>query len=143
MEHITIYHNPECGTSRNVLGLIRNAGIEPEIIYYLDNPPDEQRLRSLLKDSGLSARDALRKNVAAYEVCQLDDLSLSEDALIEAMLTHPILINRPFVVTSLGTKLCRPSEVVLSILNAPQQGAFYKEDGELLVDAQGQYVGDQ
>ncbi|MGY3914815.1 glutaredoxin-dependent arsenate reductase [Aeromonas australiensis] len=137
---ITIYHNPACGTSRNTLALIRNAGVEPTVIHYLERPPSREILVALIAAMGIPVRDLLRKNVPPYEVLGLAEESFSDDELVDAMLAHPILINRPIVVTSLGTKLCRPSEVVLDILPSPQQGAFSKEDGELVVDAQGKRI---
>ena len=137
---IKIYHNPACGTSRNTLGLIQNTGQEPEIIEYLKTPPTKQELIDLIKRSGLSVRDVLRKNVPPYEELQLEQSTHSDDQLIDFMLQYPILINRPFVVTKLGVRLCRPSEVVLEILSAPQRGSFSKEDGELLIDEQGQLI---
>lgn len=137
---IKIYHNPACGTSRNTLGLIQNTGQEPEIIEYLKTPPTKQELIDLIKRSGLSVRDVLRKNVPPYEELQLEQSTHSDDQLIDFMLQYPILINRPFVVTELGVRLCRPSEVVLEILSAPQRGSFSKEDGELLIDEQGQMI---
>jgi arsenate reductase len=137
---ITIYHNPDCGTSRNVLGLIRNAGVEPEIIEYLKTPPSRERLAALIGHMGIAVRDLLRRKGTPYDELGLDDLSLTDDALLDAMMTHPILINRPIVVTPLGTRLCRPSETVLDILPAAQTGAFTKEDGEAVVDAQGARV---
>lgn len=137
---IKIYHNPACGTSRNTLGLIQNTGQEPEIIEYLKTPPTKQELIDLIKRSGLSVRDVLRKNVPPYEELQLEQSTHSDDQLIDFMLQYPILINRPFVVTELGVRLCRPSEVVLEILSAPQRGSFSKEDGELLIDEQGQLI---
>ena len=140
MQSVIIYHNPACGTSRNVLAFIRNAGIEPEIIEYLPHPPDEAALRRLLADSGLSARAALRVNVPEFAQYGLADEGLSEAQIIAAMLQAPILINRPFVVTEIGTALCRPSEKVLALLPAPQQGAFFKEDGGQVVDENGQPV---
>ena len=140
MQSVTIYHNPACGTSRNVLALIRNAGIEPEIIEYLHTPPDEAALRRLLANSGLSARAALRVNVPEFAQYGLADEGLSETQIIAAMLQAPILINRPFVVTGIGTALCRPSEKVLALLPAPQQGAFFKEDGVQVVDEKGRPV---
>lgn len=140
MQSVIIYHNPACGTSRNVLAFIRNAGIEPEIIEYLHAPPDEAALRRLLADSGLSARAALRVNVPEFAQYGLADEGLSETQIIAAMLQAPILINRPFVVTEIGTALCRPSEKVLALLPAPQQGAFFKEDGGQVVDENGQPV---
>ncbi|AUX86699.1 arsenate reductase (glutaredoxin) [Acinetobacter sp. ACNIH2] len=137
---IKIYHNPACGTSRNTLGLIQNTGQEPEIIEYLKTPPTKEELIDLIKRSGLSVRDVLRKNVPPYEELQLEQSTHSDDQLIDFMLKYPILINRPFVVTELGVRLCRPSEVVLEILSAPQRGSFSKEDGELLIDEQGQLI---
>ncbi len=137
---IKIYHNPACGTSRNTLGLIKNTGQEPEIIEYLKTPPTKQELIDLIKRSGLSVREVLRKNVAPYEELQLEQSTHTDEQLIDFMLQYPILINRPFVVTELGVKLCRPSEVVLDLLSAPQRGSFSKEDGELLIDEQGQLI---
>ena len=137
---IKIYHNPACGTSRNTLGLIQNTGQEPEIIEYLKTPPTKEELIDLIKRSGLSVRDVLRKNVPPYEELQLEQSTHSDDQLIDFMLQYPLLINRPFVVTELGVRLCRPSEVVLEILSAPQRGSFSKEDGELLIDEQGQLI---
>lgn len=128
---VIIYHNPECGTSRNVLGLIQNAGIEPLIIEYLKMPPSKQTLQTLIKDAGLKPSEALRRNVSEFEA--LEGLTLSEDQIIEQMLLTPILINRPFVVTAKGTALCRPSEKVLEILLQPQSDHFYKEDGEKVI----------
>ena len=135
----TIYHNPKCGTSRNTLAMMRNAGVEPEVIEYLQTPPSRERLQSLIRETGLSLRDALRQKEALYAELQLDRPELSDDDLLDAMLAHPILINRPFVVTELGTRLCRPSELVLDLL-PPQKGAFSKEDGEAVVDAQGRRI---
>lgn len=140
VEMIKIYHNPACGTSRNTLGLIKNTGQEPEIIEYLKTPPTKQELIDLIKRSGLSVREVLRKNVAPYEELQLEQSTHTDEQLIDFMLQYPILINRPFVVTELGVKLCRPSEVVLDLLSAPQRGSFSKEDGELLIDEQGQLI---
>ncbi|MFM5602772.1 glutaredoxin-dependent arsenate reductase [Aeromonas caviae] len=137
MSAITIYHNPECGTSRNTLALIRNSGVEPTIIHYLETPPSRDELVALIAAMGMPVRELLRKNVPPYEVLGLAEDRFSDDELIDAMLAHPILINRPIVVTPLGTRLCRPSEVVLDILPDPQQGAFAKEDGEQVVDGQG------
>ncbi|WP_324040976.1 glutaredoxin-dependent arsenate reductase [Aeromonas caviae] len=137
MSAITLYHNPECGTSRNTLALIRNSGVEPTIIHYLETPPSRDELVALIAAMGLPVRDLLRKNVPPYEALGLAEDRFSDDELIDAMLAHPILINRPIVVTPLGTRLCRPSEVVLDILPDPQQGAFAKEDGEQVVDSQG------
>ena len=137
MSAITIYHNPECGTSRNTLELIRNSGVEPTVIHYLETPPSRDQLVALIAAMGMPVRDLLRKNVPPYEVLGLEEDRFSDDELIDAMLAHPILINRPIVVTPLGTKLCRPSEVVLDILPDQQKGAFAKEDGEQVVDASG------
>lgn len=137
MSAITLYHNPECGTSRNTLALIRNSGVEPTIIYYLETPPSRDELVALIAAMGMPVRDLLRKNVPPYEALGLAEDRFSDDELIDAMLAHPILINRPIVVTPLGTRLCRPSEVVLDILPDPQQGVFAKEDGEQVVDGQG------
>ena len=135
----TIYHNPKCGTSRNTLAMMRNAGVEPEVIEYLQTPPSRERLLALIHEAGLSVRAALRQKEALYTELQLDRPELSDDDLLDAMLAHPILINRPFVVTELGTRLCRPSELVLDLL-PPQRGAFSKEDGEAVVDAQGRRI---
>ncbi|EKP0314899.1 glutaredoxin-dependent arsenate reductase [Aeromonas veronii] len=137
MSAITIYHNPECGTSRNILELIRNSGVEPTVIHYLETPPSRDQLVALIAAMAMPVRDLLRKNVPPYEALGLAEDRFSDDELIDAMLAHPILINRPIVVTPLGTKLCRPSEVVLDILPDQQKGAFAKEDGELVVDASG------
>ena len=137
MSAITLYHNPECGTSRNTLALIRNSGVEPTIIHYLETPPSRDEMVALIAAMGMPVRDLLRKNVPPYEALGLAEDRFSDDELIDAMLAHPILINRPIVVTPLGTRLCRPSEVVLDILPDPQQGAFAKEDGEQVVDGQG------
>ncbi|HHQ4592661.1 glutaredoxin-dependent arsenate reductase [Aeromonas veronii] len=137
MSAITIYHNPECGTSRNTLELIRNSGVEPTVIHYLETPPSRDQLVALIAAMGMPVRDLLRKNVPPYEALGLAEEHFSDDELIDAMLAHPILINRPIVVTPLGTKLCRPSEVVLDILPDQQKGAFAKEDGEQVVDASG------
>ena len=120
MPKVQIYHNPACGTSRNTLALIRNTGIEPEVIEYLITPPSKDQLIKMIQDSGLSVRDVLRKNVDAYTELNLDDANWTNEQLLDAMLEHPILINRPLVVTDLGTRLCRPSEVVLDILPLPQ-----------------------
>ncbi|MFQ2273630.1 glutaredoxin-dependent arsenate reductase [Aeromonas hydrophila] len=138
---ITIYHNPACGTSRNTLALIRNSGVEPTVIHYLETPPGRDPLLALIAAMGMPVRELLRQNVPPYEALGLAENKFSDDELVDAMLVHPILINRPIVVTPLGTKLCRPSEVVLGILPNPQQGAFSKEDGEQVVDAQGRRIG--
>lgn len=137
MPKVQIYHNPACGTSRNTLALILNTGIEPEVIEYLITPPSKDQLIKMIQDSGLSVRDVLRKNVDAYTELNLDDANWTNEQLLDAMLEHPILINRPLVVTDLGTRLCRPSEVVLDILPLPQLKAFAKEDGEVIIDEQG------
>lgn len=134
---VTIWHNPACGTSRNVLGLIRNAGLEPRVVEYLKTPPTREELISTIAAAGLTIRQTLREKGTPYAELGLGEPSLSDEALIDAMMAHPILINRPFVTTPLGTRLCRPSEVVLDILPAPQNGAFAKEDGEVVVDAEG------
>ena len=136
MSEVTIYHNPNCGTSRNVLGLIRNAGIEPTIIEYLKAPPDRQTLLSLIKRMGIRVRELLRRKGTPFDELGLDDPQWTDDQLIDAMLAEPILINRPIVVTPLGVKLCRPSEMVLDILPTPQRRAFTKEDGEKVADDQ-------
>ncbi|HHO0107421.1 glutaredoxin-dependent arsenate reductase [Klebsiella quasipneumoniae] len=137
---ITIYHNPECGTSRNTLALIRNTGAEPTIIYYLETPPSRDELRQLIAAMAIPVRALLRQNVEPYDALGLAEERFTDDQLIDFMLQHPILINRPIVVTPRGTRLCRPSEVVLEILTAPQKGAFVKEDGERVIDRAGQRV---
>lgn len=140
MNRVAIYHNPNCGTSRNTLALIRNTGIVPQVIDYLTNPPTREQLQALIKASGLTVREAIREKEAIYTELSLQDLSLSDDQLLDAMLAHPILINRPFVVTELGVRLCRPSELVLDILPLAQLKAFTKEDGEVVIDAAGNRV---
>jgi arsenate reductase len=132
MSNVTIYHNPACGTSRNTLAMIRASGTEPEVIEYLKTPPSRERLLELITLMGCNARDILREKGTPYLELGLNDLSLSEDALIDAMMQHPVLINRPIVVTSKGVRLCRPSELVLSILENPEIGTFVKEDGEVV-----------
>lgn len=134
---ITIYHNPDCGTSRNTLAMIRNAGIEPRIVEYLKSPPSRAELVELLRLMAMTPRQLLREKGTPFHTLGLDDPGKSDDQLIDAMMAHPILINRPMVVTPLGAKLCRPSELVLDILPAAQRGAFTKEDGEEVVDASG------
>lgn len=134
---VVIYHNPECGTSRNALAMIRNAGIEPHVIEYLKTPPSRAMLEQLIARAGLTPRALLREKGTPYAELGLDDESLVDAALVDAMMAHPVLINRPLVVTPLGVRLCRPSEAVLEILPQPQQGAFTKEDGEQVVDAAG------
>jgi arsenate reductase len=140
MEDVTIYHNPQCATSRNTLGLIRNAGIEPRIIEYLKTPPSRATLTDLIRRMGGAARPLLREKGTLYAELGLADPGLSEEKLIDAMLANPMLINRPIVVTRLGVRLCRPSEVVLEILPTPQRGEFRKEDGELVVGSDGRRV---
>ncbi|WP_395055693.1 arsenate reductase (glutaredoxin) [Polaromonas sp.] len=140
MPDITIYHNPQCGTSRNTLALIRNCGAEPEVIEYLKTPPSCETLERLIAAMGVPVRSVMRQKGTPYEDLKLDDPALSDAQLIDAMLAHPILINRPIVVTPLGTRLCRPSEAVLDILPAPQQGAFIKEDGEQVINDKGERV---
>jgi arsenate reductase len=140
MNQITIYHNPKCGTSRNVLALIRNSGVEPEVIEYLKTPPTAARLAELVAATGQGVRALLREKGTPYAELGLDQGHWTDAQLIDFMVAHPILINRPLVVTPLGVKLCRPSETVLDILPNPQQGAFAKEDGEPVVDAQGKRV---
>jgi len=135
-----IYHNPACGTSRNTLALIRNAGIEPQIIDYLQRPPTRAQLIAMIEQAGLTVRQALRKKESPYLALGLNDPARTDAELVDSMLAHPLLINRPFVVTPLGVRLCRPSELVLDILPQQQQGAFSKEDGEKIIDAFGQRV---
>ena len=137
---VTIYHNPACGTSRNTLALIRNAGIEPVVIEYLQHPPDQATLAQLVANAGLTVYEAIRQKGTPYLELGLDSPSMTETELLEAMAVHPILINRPFVVTPLGTTLCRPSELVLDILPQPQRGAFTKEDGERVIDDNGERI---
>ena len=137
MTGITIYHNPACGTSRNTLGLIRNSGVEPTIVEYLKTPPSRGQLADLIRRMGVPVRAVLRRKGTPYGELGLDDPSLSDEQLLDAMMAHPILINRPIVVTPLGVRLCRPSETVLDILPDPQREAFAKEDGERVVDEQG------
>jgi len=137
MSNTVIHHNPACGTSRNTLAMIRASGIEPEIIEYLKTPPSRERLLELIAVMGCTARDILREKAAPYQELGLNDLSLTEDALIDAMMQHPVLINRPIVVTAKGARLCRPSELVLSILENPDIGIFVKEDGEVVNEYSG------
>ena len=137
---ITIYHNPACGTSRNVLALIRNSGEEPRIIEYLKTPPSREELVDLIARMGVPVRSVLREKGTPFHELGLDNPALSDDALIDAMIAHPILMNRPIVVTPLGVALCRPSEAVLDILPNPQRGSFVKEDGEKIVDESGKRV---
>lgn len=140
MTDIIIYHNPDCGTSRNTLAMIRNAGIEPHVIEYLKTPPSRAMLSQLIERAGLTARQLLREKGTPYAELGLGDEGLSDEALVDAMMDHPILINRPLVVSPLGVRLCRPSEAVLDILPAPQQAAFAKEDGEQVVDERGRRI---
>ena len=137
---VTIYHNPACGTSRNTLAMIRNAGIEPTVIEYLKTPPDRDTLRALVARSGQPLRSFIREKGTPYADLGLDDPALGDEPLLDAMLAHPILINRPIVVTPLGVALCRPSEKVLDLLTEQQRGTFTKEDGEAVVDAEGRRV---
>lgn len=137
MSNITLYHNPACGTSRNTLEMIRNSGHEPTIIYYLDIPPTRNELSKLIADMGITARELLRQNVEPYALLGLEEDRFTDEQLIDFMLQYPILINRPIVVTPLGTRLCRPSERVLDILPDGQKGAFTKEDGEKVIDETG------
>lgn len=137
---VTIYHNPQCATSRNTLGLIRNAGIEPTVIEYLQNPPERESLARMIGAAALTVRDALRQKGTPFAELGLENPGLTDDELLDAMMKHPILINRPFVVTERGTRLCRPSERVLDILPAPQRGYFAKEDGEVVIDDRGERV---
>ncbi len=138
---VTIYHNPHCGTSRNALALIRNSGEMPEIIEYLKTPPSRETLVALIARMGITVRDLLREKGTPYAELGLGDESLSDEALLDAMMAHPILINRPIVVTPLGVKLCRPSERVLEILANPQAGPFAKEDGAPVIDKEGRRIG--
>lgn len=137
---VTIFHNPDCGTSRNTLAMIRGAGIEPEVILYLETPPSRQRLIDLIARAGLSVREAIRIKDTPYAELGLDDLSLTDEDLLTEMLAHPILINRPFVETPHGVRLCRPSEIVLDILPEALGIPFTKEDGEVVIDADGKRV---
>lgn len=137
MSNITIYHNPACGTSRNTLEMIRNSGTEPAIIYYLETPPSREELVKLIQDMGIDVRALLRKNVDPYDELGLAENRFTDDRLIDFMVQYPVLINRPIVVTPLGTRLCRPSEIVLDILPDAQKKAFTKEDGEKVVDEKG------
>ena len=137
---IVIYHNPECGTSRNVLGLIRNAGIEPHVVEYLKTPPSRALLVQLIERAGITPRDLLREKGTPFAELDLGDTSLTDEALVEAMMAHPVLINRPLVVSPLGVRLCRPSEAVLDILPNAQTGAFSKEDGEQVIDEAGKRI---
>ncbi|MEQ1087341.1 arsenate reductase (glutaredoxin) [Acinetobacter seifertii] len=139
-DKVKIYHNPACGTSRNTLALIRHAGLEPIVIEYLQTPPSKDELIQLIKDSGLTVRESIRKNVDPYKDLELEQNHWTDEQLIDFMVEYPILINRPFVVTPKGTRLCRPSEVVLDILNSQNLGYFAKEDGEVIIDEQGRRI---
>lgn len=139
-DKVKIYHNPACGTSRNTLALIRHAGLEPIVIEYLQTPPSKDEFIQLIKDSNLTVREAIRKNVDPYKDLELEQNHWTEEQLIAFMVLHPILINRPFVVTPKGTRLCRPSEVVLDILDSKNLGYFAKEDGEVIIDEQGRRI---
>ena len=140
MTDIVIYHNPDCGTSRNTLAMIRNSGIEPHVVEYLKTPPSRTMLEQLIERAGISPRALLRQKGTPYAELGLDDDSLADTALVDAMITHPVLINRPLVVSPLGVKLCRPSEAVLDLLPVQQRGAFSKEDGQKVVDADGNRI---
>ncbi len=137
---ITIYHNPKCGTSRNTLALIRNTGVEPTIVEYLAAMPAREQLAAMIAQAGLTVREAMRTKEAVFAELGLENAALGDEVLLDAMLAHPILLNRPFVITPAGTRLCRPSELVLDILPLPQLGAFAKEDGEAVIDASGKRV---
>lgn len=137
---VTIYHNPECGTSRNTLAMIRQSGIEPKVVEYLKTPPSRERIVELVSAAGITLRDAIRQKDTPYETLGLADTSVTDDALLDAIEKHPILLNRPFVETPIGTRLCRPSERVLDILENPDIGPFTKEDGEVIVDAEGKRI---
>ena len=140
MTDITIYHNPACGTSRNTLAMVRNAGVEPEVIEYLTTPPSRETLQALIAAMGTGARALLREKGTPYDALHLADPKWTDAELIDFMLAHPILINRPIVVTPLGVRLCRPSELVLDLLSAPQRAAFAKEDGQVVVNDRGDRV---
>jgi arsenate reductase (glutaredoxin) len=135
---VKIFHNPKCGTSRNTLALIRNSGVEPEVVLYLETPPSKEQLKQLIADMDIPVRDVLRQKGTPYEDLDLGNAKWSDEELLDFMMVHPILINRPIVVTARGTRLCRPSEVVLEILVSPQLGAFTKEDGEVVINEKGQ-----
>jgi arsenate reductase len=137
---IKIFHNPSCGTSRNTLALIRNAGVEPQVIEYLKTPPSREELKEMIAKAGLTVREAIREKGTPYAELGLDNPAMTDEELLDAMLANPILINRPFVVTPAGVRLCRPSEAVLDILPLPQKGPFSKEDGEVVIDGEGRRV---
>lgn len=138
---ITIFHNPRCGTSRNTLALIRNTGVEPQVVDYLSQPPTREALAAMIAKAGLTVREAMRSKEQIFADLGLGDPALDDGALLDAMVANPVLINRPFVVTPAGARLCRPSELVLDILTMPQLGAFTKEDGEAVIDANGKRIG--
>jgi arsenate reductase len=137
---VKIFHNPHCGTSRNTLALIRNSGVEPEVVLYLETPPSKEQLKQLIADMSIPVRDVLRQKGTPYDELDLGNAKWSEDQLLDFMMAHPILINRPIVVSPIGTQLCRPSEAVLDILEDPQRGAFTKEDGEVVINEKGSRV---
>lgn len=137
---VVIYHNPDCGTSRNTLEMIRQSGVEPTVIEYLKTPPDGATILKLVKDAGITLREALRKKDTPFEDLGLADPAKTDDDLLDAIQGYPILFNRPFVMTPIGTRLCRPSEVVLDILENPDIGPFVKEDGEVVIDAEGNRI---
>ena len=137
---VKIFHNPKCGTSRNTLALSRNSGVEPEVVLYLETPPSKEQLKRLISDMSIPVRDVLRQKGTPYEELDLANEKWSDEDLLDFMIAHPILINRPIVVTPIGTKLCRPSEVVLDILVSPQRRPFSKEDGQVVIDEKGQRV---
>jgi arsenate reductase len=137
---VKIFHNPKCGTSRNTLALIRNSGVEPEVVLYLETPPSKEQLKKLIADMGIPVRDVLRQKGTPYEELDLGNAKWSDEELLDFTMVHPILINRPIVVTSMGTRLCRPSEVVLDILVNPQRSSFTKEDGEVVINEKGERV---
>ena len=137
---VKIFHHPKCGTSRNTLALIRNSGVEPEVVLYLETPPSKEQLEKLIADMGIPVRDVLRQKGTPYEELDLGSAKWSDEELLDFMMVHPVLINRPIVVTARGTRLCRPSEVVLEILVNPQFGAFTKEDGEVVINEKGERV---
>jgi len=137
---VKIFHNPNCGTSRNTLALIRNSGVEPEVVFYLETPPSKEELKKVIADMSIPVRDVLRQKGTPYKELDLGNPQWSDEELLDFMMAHPILINRPIVATSIGTKLCRPSEAVLDILVDPQRSAFTKEDGEVVINEKGQRV---
>lgn len=140
MSKVIIYHNPKCGTSRNALELIRNSGVEPVVVEYLKDPPTRQELKDLIARMGGTVRDILRQKGTPYDELDLGNSKWNDEDLLDYIEQHPVLINRPIVSTPLGVRLCRPSEVVLDILENPQKGPFMKEDGEIIIDAEGKRV---